>query len=205
MQYDLHNFPMKDDLNSMISDSLRIFPNLCKPLSDIVFAKTEGNPFFALEFLRSLFTSRLLEYSLRERRWIWDESQIRSEQITDNVLYLLSVKMNLLPKSFRAALKVVSCFGIKVDETIVAYLMSTSQYSDLGYWLNKAIEEGCMHKVGTYFKFVHDKVMEAAYSLIADHSKTQASTSPQLCLGTFLLDVNYLTLVCMYFYSSITN
>mmetsp|Transcript_29922 Transcript_29922/g.63473 ORF Transcript_29922/g.63473 Transcript_29922/m.63473 type:complete len:914 (-) Transcript_29922:1454-4195(-) len=163
----------QNDLNMMISESVRIFPRLCKPLSDIIFEKTEGNPYFALEFLRSLVDSRLLKYSLRERRWIWDESKILSQEITDNVLYLLSAKMTSLPEDIQLALKVVSCFGIKADECVVSYLSSTSQYSDFRDWLDQAINEGCIQKLEKEFRFVHDKVREAAYGLIADSNKSQ--------------------------------
>ncbi|KAL7538257.1 hypothetical protein ACHAXR_008411, partial [Thalassiosira sp. AJA248-18] len=163
----------KDDLNLMISESLCIFPRLCKSLSDIVFAKTDGNPYFSLEFLRSLVSSGLLKYSLRERRWIWDESKIRSENIEENVLYLLTANMTSLPENTQKALKVCSCFGIKADEWIVGYLSSTSEYSDFRLWLDRTIDEGCIQKVDSQFKFVHDKVREAAYSLISDNDKTQ--------------------------------
>lgn len=127
-----------------------------------MFAKTEGSPYFAKEFMKSLVDSRHLKYSLRERRWIWDESQLRSENITDNVLYLLSMKMTSLPDNVQIALKVVSSFGIKIDISIVHYLGSTSQYSNLGDWINQAVDEGMLQKIGSQFKFVHDKVMEAA-------------------------------------------
>jgi len=163
----------QNDLNMMISESVCILPRLCESLSDIIFEKTEGSPYFALEFLRSLVDSRLLKYSLRERRWIWDENKIRSENITDNVLYLLSAKMTSLPENIQLALKVVSCFGIKVDESIVGYLSSTSQYSDFRDWLDQAINEGCIRKHENNYKFVHDKVSEAAYNLIANGNKSQ--------------------------------
>jgi predicted ATPase len=85
------------DLNTMISDALCLYPRICKSLSNIVFQKTKGNPFFVLEFMLSLKTRGLLQYNFHQKRWVWNEDIIRGEEITENVLHLLSSKMNGLP------------------------------------------------------------------------------------------------------------
>lgn len=43
-----------DDVNSMVSEALGMFPRLCQSLSQVVYRKTKGNPFFIETFLRSL-------------------------------------------------------------------------------------------------------------------------------------------------------
>lgn len=169
-------------LNVMISESLGILPYLCKPLGDIIFEKTEGNPYFALEFLRSLVDRRLLNYSVRERRWIWDESKIRSENITDNVLHLLAAKMTSLPQDIQTTLQILSCFGIKVDQTIVDNLCLSKRFVHFSHRLMKAVDESFIQTMDNGFIFIHDKVREAAYSLIPDGTKSQVSSS-QLSLS----------------------
>ncbi|KAL7553425.1 hypothetical protein ACHAWF_016711 [Thalassiosira exigua] len=159
------------DLNTMVAEMLGVLPRLCRTLSDIVYEKTQGNPLFALEFMRSLVESRLLTYSLRDRQWIWEEGRISQEDITDNVLYLLTAKMKSFPENVQSALKVLSCFGIRTIESIVNYLSSTAQYPDLRQCLDDGIRQGCLIKAGSEFKFVHDKVREAVYGLIPQAEK----------------------------------
>ncbi|KAL9182253.1 hypothetical protein ACHAXT_012905 [Thalassiosira profunda] len=163
------------DLNTMISDALCTFPRVCEPLSDIVYQKTKGNPYFVLEFLRSLVEGGLLTYSAQKKQWEWDEDRISSMDVTGNVLYLLSSKMSGLSDTIQSSLKVAACFGIKIPGSIVGYLGAKPEYSHIREGLDQAVQQGFMIKVGSSFdcRFVHDKVREAAYSLIPDEEKKQ--------------------------------
>ena len=164
------------DLNAMISDALCVFPRISEPLSDIIYQKTKGNPFFVIAFLRSLVDRGLLEYSINTKRWVWDEDDLTSMDVTGNVLYLLSSKMSGLSTSIQSALKVAACFGIKIKESVVAALGADPEHSDIREKLEQVVKEGYMVKIGTSgFNFVHDKVREAAYSLIPEEDKDQVS------------------------------
>ena len=146
-------------LNDMVSDALGTFPRVCKPLSDIVFQKTKGNPFFVLEFMRSLHEGRLLKYDAGERRWAWDEDRIGAMDVTGNVLHILSTKMSGLPESMQTALKVAACFGIVIKERVIGYLTTNVEYSDMVNGLRCVVADGFMTKVGSSgYKFSHDKV-----------------------------------------------
>ena len=164
------------DLNAMLSDALCMFPRNSEPLSDIIFQKTKGNPFFVLAFMSSLLDRGLLEYSINTRRWVWDEDDVSSMDVTGNILYLLSSKMSGQSTNIQSALKIAACFGIKIKQSVVATLGADPEHSDIREKLEQVVKEGFMFKIGTRgFRFVHDKVREAAYSLISEKDKDQVS------------------------------
>jgi len=165
---------VEEDVNALISDSLCVFPRICRPLSSLVYHRTRGNPLFTIEFLETLVKHDLIQYSFRERRWVWDEDKIKEEEISSNVLHLLTTKMGTLPARRQEALKVASCFGSQMSKLAVDILSKSPKYSDLSHELEKAVRDGFLEFVGsrslhdelTMTKFHHDKIREAAYGLI---------------------------------------
>jgi predicted ATPase len=158
----------ENSVNLMISDALGIVPRLCVSLSSVVYRKTGGNPFFVREFLRTLVDKGLVTYSLRQRRWLWDVDKVFDVPVTNNVLQLIAAKMNSLPNDAQMALKVASCFGIKVLASVIKSLSETDQYSTLQVDIDNAVKEGLIDFDGKCYKFAHDKVREASYELIGD-------------------------------------
>ena len=107
VQFAHSNCALPYAVNNMIADAMGLFPRLCSDLSDIVFQKTKGNPFFVLELLRSLCEGGLLLYDVCQRRWTWDERAIRSLDVSNNVLFLLAQKMASLSEETLSTLKVL--------------------------------------------------------------------------------------------------
>ena len=164
----------QEDLNTMISDALCLYPRICKPLSEILFQKTKGNPFFLLEFMQSLKSRGLLQYNTHQKRWVWNEEIIRAEDITDNVLHLLSSKMNSLSDEVQTALKVMACFGSSTNEKVIGCLSESAEYAGVRNGLEGALSDGFIVKDAEgMLQFVHDKVREAAYNLIPGSEKKE--------------------------------
>jgi predicted ATPase len=71
-----------------------------------------------------------------------------------------------------------------IKESIVTTLANDPKHSDIRDELEKLVKEDFMVRVGTSdFKFVHDKIREAAYSLIPESDKNQVSRSTKHTAG----------------------
>lgn len=127
-------------------------------------------------------------YSLRDRRWLWDIDQIHAEDITDNVLQMISDKIDLLDDEDKKALEVAACFGSKIHESCVRDLSRTPMFTDLQCTIDNAVENGFMERDGLNYRFVHDKVREAACLLI--DSKDEYHFNVGMALYSIFADKN---------------
>src|SRR5262249_39296963 len=86
-----------NDLGSLVADSFRGDADHAAPLAALVHAKTDGNPFFVIQFLHVLADEGLLAFDHERARWSWDLSGIHAKRYTDNVVELLVGKLTRLP------------------------------------------------------------------------------------------------------------
>jgi predicted ATPase len=97
----------KASLNCLIADTLSCPPERAIPLTELIFTKTKGNPFFATQFLKFLHKNGLIKFYLtpqfphlqREARggWQCDISQVRTLAFTDDVVEFMAIQLQKLP------------------------------------------------------------------------------------------------------------
>jgi predicted ATPase len=63
----------------LIADTLHSDISTVSPLAELVLHKTGGNPFFANEFLKTLYTENLLTFDFEHLSWGWDIAQIEDK------------------------------------------------------------------------------------------------------------------------------
>jgi predicted ATPase/signal transduction histidine kinase len=161
-----------DHVGQLTADSVRQERALTEPLARLVHEKTAGNPFFVVQFLTALAEERLLEFDSRAAVWRWDVDRIRVRGITDNVVDLLIGKLNRLPDNTREALKQLACLGNRANTTTLVIVHGRSEeetHSDL----KEGVREGFVVLSDGSYEFVHDRVHEAAYSLVPEEDRAR--------------------------------
>src|SRR6266481_3713122 len=155
----------REDLAGLITDSTHCEPERATGLAALIHEKTAGNPFFAIQFISALVEEGLVAFDYAAGRWSWDLNRIRAKGYTDNVVDLMVGKLNRLPVETQHALQLLGCMG---DSAEFALLEMVSQQSseELHGQLWEAIRAGLIFRTDQSYKFLHDRVQEAAYSLL---------------------------------------
>jgi len=163
----------REHLGQLIADSLRCEPERALPLAQLVHEKSGGNPFFAIQFFSSLVEEGLLTFDHDAVRWSWGLERIHAKEYTDNVVDLMVGKLARLPAETQTALQQLACVGNAAEITMLSIALGASE-KQIHIDLSVAVRLELVERLKGSYKFVHDRIQEAAYSSIPQELRAPA-------------------------------
>ncbi|MGD1809650.1 AAA family ATPase [Dapis sp. BLCC M126] len=192
-------------LNNLVADTINYSSEKSVILTEQIYRKTKGNPFFSTQFIKSLYKEGLIFYDEQQEKWLFNLAKIKILAGSGDVVELMAAQIKKLPQSTQELLKLAACISNEFDlKTLSIVYENSLSKTALDLW--NALSEGLILPVDETYKFyqgenddnlpemrdmktpiyhfMHDRVQQAAYSLIPEQKKQET----HLKIGRLLLN-----------------
>lgn len=176
-----------EDINALLSDSLKRDPEDTLILTNHVTSKTGGNPFFVKEFLYHFLDSQKIFFNVESKQWEWNLDEIKETEISEYVINLLLKKLSKLSAQSQDLICLSACIGATFDFNTLLLISGKSSEELSNMLWELTLEEYIMpldnwgkfhtsitldaddlrQDVNYHFKFQHDRIQQAAYSTLS--------------------------------------
>ncbi|MEM7354687.1 MAG: AAA family ATPase, partial [Acidobacteriota bacterium] len=181
-----------EHVTRLVTETLRVDEARAQPFARLLLDKTGGNPFFLAQFLRSLYEESLLDLDRASGEWAWDVEEIEQKDKTANVIDLMVKNLRRLTEATQEVLRIAACVGNRFSLHLLSEILERGSGAIAGdLW--GAIEPGFVVPIGDNYqlaqvdgaevassgrseiayRFVHDRIHAAAYSLNSADGRRQ--------------------------------
>ncbi|MCL2932791.1 MAG: AAA family ATPase [Trichodesmium sp. MAG_R03] len=191
-------------LNNLVADTLNYSLQESLLLTEQIYRQTQGNPFFSTQFIKSLYKEGLIFYNYQQDKWLFNLPEIKILAGSGDVVELMATQIKKLPLATQELLQLAACISNEFDLETLSIVYEKSLLETASYLWN-ALSEGLILPTDETYKFyqeenydnfpelknlqtpiyhfLHDRVQQAAYSLIPEKNKQET----HLQIGRLLL------------------
>jgi PAS domain S-box-containing protein len=175
-------------LNQLVADTLRCSPERALPLTEAILQKTQGNPFFSHQFLKSLYDDRLITFDEQQGFWQCDLAQVQRLAVSSDVVQFMVGQLHKFPAATQDVLRLAACIGNRFDLATLAIAYNHSQ-TETATALWRSLQAGLILPVNEIYKFYQnsDAIDLATHPTLARVCQTPPFTSSAVTY-TFLHD-----------------
>ncbi|WP_437338027.1 AAA family ATPase [Sorangium sp. So ce394] len=158
-----------EDIRRLLADALRCRLEDTDAFAALILERTAGNPFFIHQLLHALAGEGIVRFDPAAGAWAWSLERARSAEGAEGVVELMSAKIRRLAPGAQRALRLAACVGHRFDLRTLA-LVAEQPPGEVAAALWDALREGLVVPLDPEYRFVHAGDAAVAGRLLEDPS-----------------------------------
>jgi len=153
----------------MLADALGHTEQETRSLAACVGRKTGNTPLLIQQFVYHMYDLGLIRFQL-PGGWTWEDAALAAADIPDDAVGLMTAKIARLAATVTEVLQLASCVGDSFEIEMLVELTERPRPA-LESALYALCDEGLIAPAPAGFRFVHDRIREAAQALLSDNQR----------------------------------
>jgi len=145
-----------------------IFSDVPDGLADLAVTlheKTGGNPFYLRRLLQALIQDGVVYFSPQQRAWLCRVEDVARYPASENIVSFVTARIEKEGPEALRLLQTMACIGPEAEQPVLAHALGLTHES-LSQLAVPLARSGLVVLSPTKLSFAHDRIQEAAYSLL---------------------------------------